>query len=149
LSADSYTNAHLHPGAHTDTVARLGLEGGIDVEWKDLLLEFVEAIKAAAPAVWGVFRLEAINVAISMSIWAIALLGGLLAIEFWPLRFWYHQLRGDGKHSDAGGAIVLMVIFAIVFGIAIVALSTSAIARFVNPDYYAVRLILDAAGIGN
>ena len=116
------------------------------MEWKDLLLEFVETIKATAPVVWEIFRRQAISEAVGMLIWsAILIISGVVSGKIFVRKYKEERVT-DASYGAGDGWLAGIIITTVVVVLASSGLLVGASMRLINPDYYAIAKMLEAIG---
>ena len=112
------------------------------MDWKEAMGELVAFVKEVSPELWMVL-LRQVSVQIFEQIaWALALilLGGVC---FW-LRKRSQENADHSYYSDAGITEAVLLIGAGLFWLLAFALIISGVTRWLNPDYYAIKLLINA-----
>jgi hypothetical protein len=117
------------------------------MEWKDLLLEFVDTIKAAAPVVWETFARQTIAEAVGMLIWVAVLISSGIVSEKIFVRKYREERAVDKNYGSGDGWLAGIIIVALLVILAATALGTAATMRLINPNYYAIVKMLRAVGV--
>lgn len=109
------------------------------MELQELLLELAEFVQQAAPEVWRIVRQQVIADIATRCVWFILCIAGSIAIgkgangvykwskddDDWD-ELW--QILAFAACAAAGGAVLIL---------------NSIIVRLVNPDYYALKLLVE------
>lgn len=106
-----------------------------------LIAELIEFVKTASPIVWEIFMRQVYMQAIGYLIWAVA----LIVAAFGSKKFgdWFgvkEETQRQFETYEVGKWFCYVC--APMFALGVLALLTSMIFRFANPDYYAIQLLL-------
>ena len=109
------------------------------MEWKDVLAQLVEFVETAAPTVWMLARRQVIVDAVQMALWAIGLT--------WYVRWGIVKTKQckdiDDFYDDPFGLFVIVAVIGAYVSIPVaIGLLVGIISRLINPDFYAIRLLL-------
>ena len=113
------------------------------MEWQDILTELVQFVEQAAPMVWAIARRQVLVRAIQDVLWMIG--SGALTIRLLNLgRSSWRKYKEDERSSYDMAAIAAYVgvVTCGFFGLYFLC---TVIGQFVNPDYYAIKLLLQFA----
>lgn len=126
------------------------------MEWQDVLAELVAFVQGAAPVIWESCVRQAVMTGIQNLLWAVIVLGGLVTcLRLRPLFLKKHLevLKSkEGRHSEGWWGYrydneykvlaIWCMVGAAILAIFFVGIMNGAIARLINPDYYAIQLLL-------
>ena len=104
-----------------------------------LLRELIEFVKNASPVIWAALVKQVYVVALQHAIWIIVPITSLIV-------FFSRQIKEAVEDDNTGELTFYVWIFRIVALIVMIGLASAAIARVINPDFYAIQLILDSLG---
>lgn len=108
---------------------------------ENILQQLIDMVKATAPALWAIYIKQAYIYGAQEIAWSIVFLV-LGTILFRIGKNEFRKLKKD-KNYDAGGGYFAFVGTAITW-IAFVLTLVGAVAKFVNPEYYAIQIMLSA-----
>jgi len=114
------------------------------------LQELIEFVKSASPVIWQALYKQVYVEALSFLIWAI----GLAFVAIMLVRFAKFanskkvQEEEYGKYTDWGVVSYASYVSASIVGLIAFALLVSAIKWASNPEFYAIRFILESLGSG-
>lgn len=121
------------------------------MDWTEVLAELISFIKTASPEIWAIVRRQVIVEGLQLTFWAIifaigAVAGGKLT-KVLQVRIEKRFGDDDKRHyssnyGDAAIGVVAVAVVAITCGIVSLGLLSGAAGRFINPDYYAIKLLL-------
>ena len=104
----------------------------------EILKALMEFLKEASPVAWNALVRQVYATAVLHVFWAgVATGGGVILWKIAP-RFGEYMDDKGARHFTTGVAVVL-------FFISLIFVSMAGM-KFYNPDYYAIRIILDALG---
>lgn len=123
----------------------------------DILEKLVQFVETASPVIWQAAMRQVYVNAVSYLVWGVVFLA-LTVVAVYVVRRIYrtrHEIQAKKEATRAAGGYyygrdedeneitaILAAIGAIAFGITALGLAQAGIARFVNPTFYAIRLLL-------
>ena len=115
---------------------------------EDVLVKLIEFVENASPAIWNVLIQQVFVEAWSGIAWVIvwlvvAVVLGIVAKQMYILAE-YDPEYGEFENKPYFAIFICVLVFAIGFIFIAGALLTSCIKRFVNPDFYAIKFILNS-----
>ena len=113
------------------------------MEWQDVLAQLVEFVENAAPMVWAIARRQVVVSIAEHILWFL----GTSGFAWYGFTFFkreknkddYDDLFLDKPHVLFAGAFACVAV-PVAFGLLIAIIS-----RLVNPDFYAIQLLLNFA----
>jgi len=115
------------------------------MEWQDVLAQLVEFVENAAPMVWAIARRQVVVSIAEHILWFL----GVGGFAWWGIRLgkkWRKSFVADEiLDTPEGFAVMLAVIFAYIAVPVAFGLLIAIISRLVNPDFYAIQLLLNFA----
>jgi hypothetical protein len=108
------------------------------MEWKDLILELVNAVKSTSFVVWTTTIKQVIVQGIQLGIWS--LISATCSIIAWVSATNYHK---KNKVDPDLFIFVQILTFGLTF--ITVVLLTTMLGRFINPEYYAIAILIKLA----
>jgi len=105
------------------------------MEWKDVLGELVTFVKTASPEVWRILIKQVYIIA------AQNLIGVGVCVTLAVLLFKAAKSTTLAYHEDDGVDYLMVMIFSIA-----TILLAAAIARLINPEFYAIQYLLQSLG---
>jgi len=112
-----------------------------------VLQELIEFMKSASPVVWQALYKQVYVEALAFFLWAIGL--AVLAVVLVRVAKWaMAKKEEDGYLSDWGIVYGLCYFFSGVAGIVAFGFLVSALKWVANPEFYAIRFILQSVGGG-
>ena len=112
----------------------------------DLLRELIEFVKDASPEVWRILLKQAYVDAAGAAIWAIGLLAATVAL--YKLTRYGIQRHEEDSYSMWDLGATFSGVTGAISAILAIANLISVFQKFLNPEFYAVRFILQQLGGG-
>lgn len=112
-----------------------------------VLQELIEFVKSASPVIWQALYRQVYVEALGFILWAIGL-AVLAVILFRLAKFAVKKKEEDGYMSDWEILYGFCYFFSVVVGIVAFGLLVSVIQHVANPQFYAIRFILQNIGGG-
>jgi len=110
----------------------------------EILMELVEFLKNASPVVWSALIRQVYVEAFSKIAWGIGL-AALCYISVKTTKYAYNKTKDDSYSMwELGG--IFLAILSVVVGIWSFENFVEAVKWFANPDFYAIRFILQQLG---
>lgn len=110
------------------------------MEWENLLGELVQFVSSAAPELWTIALKQVTVEAVQYALFSIVLFAASVAMVIAARRL--EKRAKEDRWSDADmGAVFLHILAPLVF-IGAVGLLSSFIWRVINPEYYAIKLLV-------
>jgi hypothetical protein len=106
-----------------------------------IVQQLIDFVKTASPLVWNILIKQVYSEAIADLIWAFGL-GGTCFV-FVKVALYGFEKNKDDEFSDWSYGKWLGVIFATISGIISFSLIIGAVQWFANPEFYAIRFILE------
>ena len=108
------------------------------MEWKDLLGELVALVQQTAPELWRIARRQVLANIVSLAMWGLFTLCGTVGAGLLT-RYGFRKVDTYDRDevlvpSIASGVLFLVLTVAIVVGI---------VSRLINPDYYAIAVLMN------
>jgi hypothetical protein len=118
---------------------------------EDLIIEMINAVKSLAPEVWTIYVKQVYVHAVLLTVWAFVT-SAFSAAFFAVMRIYQSKYEEFSKKSSSwerdDEENDIKALYAALFGLALllvtVVLITSAIPRFINPEFYAIQMFLSA-----
>ena len=104
----------------------------------EILKALMEFLKEASPMVWNALVRQVHAEAVEYMVWAVVSL--IAGTSLWVISVKFAEAADDESVEWICRIVVGIILFAFV------ALVICGAKRFYNPDYYAIRLILEALG---
>lgn len=113
------------------------MDGGIEV----ILGELIEMVQATAPMLWAIARRQVLANTVGNAVWAglcilATIVLGLIA------RHCVRQEKASRGHSDWDAGVIFAGFFACVAFLVALACVSTVIMYSINPDYYAIKVLL-------
>lgn len=108
----------------------------------ELLRELIEFLKNASPMVWETLHRQVYVQAAQYAFWLV--LFGAAVIPCVVLVRKFLELREEDEWGDHELPIALGLMGCALFGILAAFCLVSAVSRLINPDYYAIQIILNS-----
>jgi len=96
----------------------------------EVFQQIMEFVKEASSVVWGVYRAQVFVQALQLSIW------GWFAVIVFVFTNEYRKRTSDRENKFWAAVLEVVLAFIIVFVLACV------IGQLMNPDYYAIQLLI-------
>lgn len=123
------------------------------MDWQDALYEIMEIVKSTAPHLWRIARRQVYAEVAQRGIWTLVIIAS--SVGLWKLRIMAYKLDkeakeeaeetcswyGDGWKTTAWvctvlSSVCIIIAFSVLAGM---------VMRLINPDYYAIQILLDLA----
>ena len=108
------------------------------MEWKDLLGELVALVQATAPELWRIARTQVLANIVSLTAWGLFTLCGTVGAGLLTR----YGFRKENQY-DRAEVLVPSIAFGVVFLSITVALVAGIVSRLINPDYYAIAVLMN------
>ena len=120
------------------------------MDWIDLIGQLIEMVESAAPALWEIAQRQVMADTVEGAFWMLFL--SILAVVCYRLAQRWLVSMEDCPHSDEGfyeAGIVAGSLISLMCSIIVPLIVSGVIKRLVNPDYYALKLLITMATGGN
>jgi hypothetical protein len=115
------------------------------MEWKDMLQELINLVQQAAPKLWGIAVKQIYVQAIQSAIVAISCVIPFGACMKWLL--WARSNMGkeifNGAYTVDEEHVMWPIFFMLIIFCIFVAFVIASISKVINPEYYAIELLID------
>jgi uncharacterized membrane protein YidH (DUF202 family) len=109
---------------------------------EELFLQLIEAIKQASPQVWATIAKQVRLEACSDLVWAAVLILVSIALLFAAKWFW--KKHKEDEYGDWEQGTYLIAPISVIALIIALCLLTSGIKGVINPEFYAIRYIIES-----
>ena len=107
---------------------------------EEVLSKLVEFIGSASPVIWETARRQVVVDLVQCIVWMVLFAAVAYACVKWSKYFWRkHQEDKYGCHEVSVGFLIGGAVFAVII---VAVLLTHIIGVAINPNYYAIRLLL-------
>lgn len=106
----------------------------------ELLRKLIEFIEQASPVIWGIVRRRVAVELVQSIIWLVVCVVGTYLLARLCKNRW--EAYKENTYSDSDISATLSGVAAAILGVAIPIILTNVVSLALNPDYYAIRLLL-------
>lgn len=107
---------------------------------EELLDRLIGIVQETAPYVWAIARRQVVSKIVASAIWATALLFTALLLAHLAKRC--NKKRAKDTYGDWGMWMAYSIVGVVLAMIAALGLTTDIVKWLINPDYYAIKLLL-------
>ena len=120
------------------------------MDWTDLIGQLIEMVESTAPALWKIAQQQVMADMAGRVFWML-FLSVLAVVCYRLLRRWWVAIEKCSKSEEDfyGAGIVATSLISLVCAIIVPLIVSGVIKRLINPDYYALKLLIGMMTGGN